>query len=323
MNRRPIAIDLYAGAGLLSYAFAREGFVVEQAVEADPEAAATYATNLGPHVVVGDVRRATPRGKCDVLIAGPPCQGFSSLGKRDSRDPRNLLSLEVIRWAQATRPQVVVIENVARFVESRVWWRVTTALRRMGYEITAAVLNAADFGVPQLRLRSFTLAWRREEPRIVARRSARAETVRQAWAGLPARPDGRNNHYSPMPSPLALARLRCIPPGGDKRDIMRRRPALAPRSWWKTACEATDVWGRMEWDRPSNTLRTCFNNASKGRYVHPEQHRVISLREAARLQSIPDSFRFQGWPIDIARQIGNGVPPRLGRAVARAVLQTL
>jgi DNA (cytosine-5)-methyltransferase 1 len=79
----------------------------------------------------------------------------------------------------------------------------------------------------------------------------------------------------------------------------------------------------MEWDAPSNTLRTCFNNASKGRYVHPEQDRVISLREGARLQSIPDSFKFVGWPFEIAQQIGNSVPPRLGRVVARAVMRVL
>jgi DNA (cytosine-5)-methyltransferase 1 len=315
---------LFAGGGLLSYAFRREGFEIRTAIEADPAAAATYATNLGPHVTVADVRRVVPRGQCDVLIAGPPCQGFSSLGKRDSHDPRNLLSLEVVRWTRHTRPRVVVIENVARFVESRVWRLVTAGLRRMGYEITSAVLNAADFGVPQLRVRSFTVAWRRGGgPRIVAGRGHRVETVRQAWDGLPERPDGRNNHYAPTPSPIALARLKCIPPGGDKRDVMRRAPALAPRSWWKIECEATDVWGRMEWDRPSNTLRTCFNNASKGRYAHPEQHRVISLREAARLQSIHDSFRFVGWPIEIARQIGNAVPPTLGRAVARAVRDLL
>jgi DNA (cytosine-5)-methyltransferase 1 len=316
---RPTVIDLFAGAGLLSHAFRRESFDIRLAIEADHAAAATYAANLGRHVTVADVRSVPPRGRCDVLIAGPPCQGFSSLGTRDSSDPRNLLSLEVVRWAKHTQPNVVVIENVARFVESRVWRLAARALAQMGYGITSVVLNAFDFGVPQLRLRSFTIASRRGAPRIVSIGNHRVETVRQAWDGLPERPDGRNSHYAPAPSALALARLRCIPPGGDKRDVMRRAPALAPRSWWKMRSEATDVWGRMMWDRPSNTLRTCFNNASKGRYVHPEQHRVISLREAARLQSIPDSFRFVGWPIEIACQIGNGVPPTLGRAVARAV----
>jgi len=112
-----------------------------------------------------------------------------------------------------------------------------------------------------------------------------------------------------------------IPEGGDKRDIMRAAPELAPPSWWSFPGQLTDVWGRMEWDRPANTLRTCLQNASKGRYIHPEQERVISLREAARLHSIEDTWSFSGLPTQVARQIGNSVPPRLGRAVARCVRQ--
>jgi DNA (cytosine-5)-methyltransferase 1 len=102
--------------------------------------------------------------------------------------------------------------------------------------------------------------------------------------------------------------------------VLRLAPHLAPKSWWKIGGQATDVWGRMLWDEPSNTLRTALLNASKGRYIHPEQHRVITLREAARLQSVPDCWIFEGTPYQIARQIGNGVPPLLGRAVAKAIL---
>src|SRR5262249_605427 len=145
-SRRPTVIDLFAGAGLLSHAFREERFSVEYAIELDAAAARTYAANLGPHIRVADVRRVKPTGRFDVLVAAPPCHGFSGLGKRDSDDPRNLLSLEVVRWAKYTRPRVVVIENVARFVGSSVWTRLTAALRRLGYEITAIELNAVDFG---------------------------------------------------------------------------------------------------------------------------------------------------------------------------------
>ena len=120
-----------------------------------------------------------------------------------------------------------------------------------------------------------------------------------------------------------MARMRVIPPGGDKRDVMRAAPELAPPSWWKIRGEATDVWGRMLWDEPCNTLRTALLNASKGRYIHPEQDRVITLREAARLHSVRDDWRFAGTPYQVARQIGNGVPPALGRVVARAVMGCL
>src|SRR5438045_2054847 len=100
-------VDLFAGAGLFSYAFAAEGFTLVRAVEGDPRAAATYGRNVGGHIEIDDVRRASPHGRCDVLIAGPPCQGFSTLGRRCPTDPRNYLSLEVVRWARGLRPSVV------------------------------------------------------------------------------------------------------------------------------------------------------------------------------------------------------------------------
>ena len=318
----PTAVDLFAGAGLLSYAFRSAGFRIQQAVESDPVGAATYAANIDSQVQVADVRRVQPEGRCDVLIAGPPCQGFSTLGRRDLCDPRNQLSLEVVRWARRMQPAVAVIENVAPFLQSQIWEQLAAQLRQLDYDVGAFVLRATDFGVPQVRARSFTFASRRGLPMFRPGQQA-TMTVREAWDGLPSKPDGRNNHFAPVPSPLALARMRCIPEGGDKRDIMRAAPHLAPPSWWRTTYEVTDVWGRMTWDSPSNTLRTCLYNPSKGRYIHPRQHRVISLREAARLQTIPDSFSFVGLHTQVARQIGNAVPPVLGRAVALAVLKLL
>ncbi len=316
-------VDLFAGAGLLSGAFASEGFRVLRAVDADKVAAETYRRNLGDHVEVGDVTRVQPEGRCDVLIAGPPCQGFSTLGKRNPDDLRNQLSLQVAAWARELRPKVVVVENVAAFVQSPIWRSLHRRLRRAGYEVKAVTLNAFDFGVPQLRTRSFTIGSRVgfSEIRPVKKRFPR--TVREAWRGLSSEPDGRRNHYAPQPSALARARMRVIPAGGDKRDVMRKAPQLTPPSWWALKCAVTDVWGRLRFDHPANTLRTAFQNPSKGRYIHPVQDRVISLREAARLQSIPDEWEFFGLPTQIARQIGNGVPPLLGRAVARAVRRCL
>jgi DNA (cytosine-5)-methyltransferase 1 len=223
----------------------------------------------------------------------------------------------------ALRPAIVVIENVAAFLHSPVWKLVKRRFERSGYEVWAGTFNAVDYGTPQLRMRSFTFASRVGMPVVRPPTRPLAATVREAWDGLSRKPDGRNQHYAPRPSPLALSRMRVIPPGGDKRDVMRRAPRLAPRSWWSLDCQVTDVWGRMEWDKPSNTLRTALQNPSKGRYIHPEQHRVISLREAARLQAIPDSWHFDGLPYPIASQIGNSVPPTLGRAVARAVRAAL
>jgi DNA (cytosine-5)-methyltransferase 1 len=315
---RPLVVDLFAGAGLFSAAFAAEGFSVVQAVELDAVAAQTYARQLGDHVTVADVRAVEPRRSVDVLVAGPPCQGFSTLGKRDPDDPRNRLSLEVVRWAAVSRPAVVVVENVAAFLDAPVWQELVDGLNQLGYTVSAAVLDAAKFGVAQRRLRSFTVASLVGTPRFPIPANI-SETVRTAWEGLPPQPDGENLHYAPHPTPLALERMRLVPPGGNKLDIMARAPHLVPPSWWRIGTQAGDVWGRMVWDSPSNTLRTCLQDPTKARCIHPEQHRVMSLREAARLHSVPDDWTFVGPPLRVARQIGNSVPPRLGRAVAREV----
>lgn len=131
-----------------------------RAIEQSPLTASTYDLNTPGVVEVGNVVTAKAEGRCDVIIAGPPCQGFSTLGKRDQSDPRNRLSLQVLRWAAAMKPSVIVIENVASFIESDVWKMLATRLERLGYCVTADICDAADFGVPQYRVRSATLASR-------------------------------------------------------------------------------------------------------------------------------------------------------------------
>ena len=319
----PRVVDLFAGAGLFSYAFRRQGFDLSMAVESDARAVATYRCNLGNHVIRADVRQVTPRGRCEVLVGGPPCQGFSTLGKRQSGDLRNSLVLEFVRWASTLRPKVVVIENVEPFLRTEVWRQLASGLERLGFFVRAECLNAADFGAAQQRVRSFTIGSRIGGLSIRRLPGFHHKTVRDAWKGLPSKPDGENWHYAPEPSIVARERMSKIPPGGSKKDLMDAEPELCPPSWWRPRLELTDVWGRLRWDEPSNTVRTGCNNASKGRYIHPDQNRVISLREAARLQSIPDEFQFRGYPIDVARQIGNSVPPALGCAVAAGVAEAL
>lgn len=321
-KEKPRVIELFAGAGLWSSAFIAEGFSVIQAIEIDKTAAASYKRNLGSHIETADVLRTNPIGKCDVLLAGSPCQGFSTLGKRDANDPRNFLSLDIIRWAKICTPSIIVIENVEAFLKSTVYHKLRLKLEHLGYSVESIVINALDFGVPQNRVRSFTFAAKGAIPTLAMRSFSdnAASTVREAWQGLSAEPDGVNLHVSPTPSKLALARMSVIPPGGDNRDVLKSSPELAPPSWRNFRGQVTDVWGRLQWDRPSNTLRTCLQNPSKGRYIHPEQNRTISLREAARIHSIADSWTFVGFPTQIARQIGNSVPPNVGRSVAKAVM---
>jgi DNA (cytosine-5)-methyltransferase 1 len=319
----PRVVEIFSGAGLFGLAFKQRGFNLADAVEIDKTAVATYAKNLGNHVRCADVTRTQPLSECEVLLAGPPCQGFSTLGRRKSDDPRNQLSLEVVRWARALKPKVVVIENVPQFLLSEHWRRVKRQLENLGFRVDSFVLNALDYGCPQLRRRSFTIANSNGIEVVEPRKRQGLTTVREAWEGLPGIPNGKNHHVAPQPSPLALRRMRLIPPGGDRRDVLRSAPDLAPPSWRRLNCQVTDAWGRMYWDAPCNTLRTALQNPSKGRYIHPERHRVVSLREAARLHTIPDSWQFAGLPTQVARQIGNSVPLALGRAVAKTVLMLL
>ena len=320
---RPKVVDLFAGAGLFSHAFAEEGFEIIQAVENDEFAAQSYRSNLGDVLDAVDIVDAIPVESCDVLIAGPPCQGFSTLGRRDPDDSRNWLGLELLRWVDAAGPQVVVVENVAAFLDSPAFRALAKGLRLRGYAVCSDVHSALDFGVPQRRTRAFVVGARRDQSFVARRVAAGYGNLAEALSGLPAEPDGENLHIAPVPGELALSRMRVLPYGGDKRDILRLAPELAAPSWFQYPGAVTDVWGRMRWEEPSNTLRTCFQNPSKGRYIHPEQNRVLTVREGARLQTIPDTWSFVGPRTRIVQQIGNAVPPLLGRGIARGIRRLL
>lgn len=322
-NIQPTSIDLFAGAGLLGQAFKEVGFHARLAVEADPRARKTYLENVSADEATDDVRHVIRGIKADLIIAGPPCQGFSTLGKRDRFDERNSLSLSVVDWAKECSPSVVVIENVPPFLSSMHFAQLKKRMTKLGYDTATWVLNAADYGAPQLRMRAFVIFSQIGLPDAPKPTRKKHLTVREAFEGLPLQPADDGLHVAPVPGELALARFKLIPPGGDKRDVLKRAPQLCPPSWSRLGQQATDVWGRMEWDAPANTLRCSFQNASKGRYVHPTENRVLTLREGARIQGIPEHWRFHGDRTSIARQIGNGVPLPLGRAVARAIAKLM
>jgi DNA (cytosine-5)-methyltransferase 1 len=150
--------DMFSGAGFFSAAAVNAGLRPVLAIDISREAIATYNLNIGPVGVVGSVLDEMPIPAVDVLIAGPPCQGFSTLGRQDPRDARNRLALAVPDWASKTRAAVVVIENVPPFLKSGHWHELAARLRELGYSVEAWELEAADFGTPQLRRRSFTVA---------------------------------------------------------------------------------------------------------------------------------------------------------------------
>lgn len=317
-------IDLFAGAGGLSLGFTWAGFKSVFAVEMDPSAAATYKANFGDHVFTDDIRKIDSfKGyEAEVIIGGPPCQGFSPLGKMSAKKDKrvehqsmNALWAEYLRAVKEIRPLAFVVENVPEFLRSCEYQCFREAAESLGYGIAEGVLKAEEFGVPQKRHRGFVIGILGGEASLPTPTYETA-TVRDAIGDLPLEPTDKDLHFKRKPTALSIERYKVIPPGGNRFDLMKKRPDLCPPCWLKKPTGSTDVFGRLEWDKPALTIRTEFYKPEKGCYLHPQAHRPITHREAARLQTFPDDFKFVGSKIQIAKQIGNAVPPKLAYYVA-------
>jgi DNA (cytosine-5)-methyltransferase 1 len=327
-------IDLFAGAGGLTLGFHRSGFRSVFAVENETAAAKTYAANFpSAYVFPGDIEGVDEFPKAEVIIGGPSCQGFSPLGRdRDdsSRASLNSLRQEYVRAVRQVQPKVFIVENVPEFLTSEQFATFLDTFENdpelKHYVIDHRVLNAAEYGVPQRRRRGFVIGSRVGDPRWPTKThgpeskgSRPYATVREAIGDLPRVPDETNWHIGRNPRPSSVERYKAVPEGGNRFDLAANRPDLLPDCWRNKPTGTTDVFGRLWWDRPSLTIRTEFFKPEKGRFLHPEAHRPITHREAARLQTFPDDFVFEGSKTEVARQIGNAVPPGLAEAVARAV----
>jgi len=364
VTQPPTLIDLFAGCGGMTRGFVGEGFVPVQAVEWDLAAAATYAANFGEdHMFWGDIAdwKTTDIPEVDVVIGGPPCQGFSNLGSQDVRDPRNKLWREYLRVVAAARPKVFVLENVQRFLKSSEFQLLLDEADHgiiSDYTLSPGVLLAADFGVAQRRPRAIVIGSRIGEIPLPAPTHSKGgagglrpwETVSSRIRGLPERlqttelPGSKEPffgqvlpgifkstdlHFGRQPRELSLARYDSVPPGGGRFDVPDH---LLPRCWREKKTGTTDVMGRMRWDAPSLTIRTEFFKPEKGQYLHPQWdakrpsrrvNRVITHQEASRLQDFPEDFVWCGSKIEIAKQIGNAVPVGLAAALARHVAASL
>jgi DNA (cytosine-5)-methyltransferase 1 len=333
---RPSVLDLFAGAGGFTQGFVDAGFRPVWANDFDPACVRTYVANFGPHAVAGDLTEIVERGdalpRADVVIGGPPCQGFSLLNKNRATDVRKGLWRAYWTVVRRAEPAVFVMENVPELLASPEFLEFRRTARAAGWRIVADVLNAADYGVPQRRRRAIVIGSRVGDPSLPKATHGEGlrpwATVRDAIGGLP-KPVGTEPradagapldlHFGRKPTAISRERYRAVPPGGNRFDLQKNRLDLTPRCWVRKTSGGTDLFGRLWWDRPSVTIRTEFFKPEKGRYLHPEQHRPITHREAARLQSFPDSFRFVGSKTEIARQIGNAVPPLLAAAIAAEV----
>jgi len=227
-------IDVFCGAGGLAEGFRQAGFRSVFAVEIDQYAAETYRANFGDHVFEGDIAglRSIPV-EADVVIGGPPCQGFSALGKMSpagNHTQLNKLCREFLRVVELVSPKAFIIENVPSFLRSVQYHAFKKRVEELGYQLAAGILNAADFGVPQCRKRSFMVALKGARPRLPQPSGPRT-TVRDAIGDLPVEPDGLDWHIPRNPTAKSLERYRCIPPGGSRFDLMKKRPDITPRCW--------------------------------------------------------------------------------------------
>lgn len=319
-------IDLFCGAGGLAQGFKDAGFKSVWAVDSESCCGVTYEKNFHHKVHVGDIRLVrSPLPKADIIIGGPPCQGFSPLGKMiptSEHTRMNELWKEFLRFVREVRPKAFVVENVPEFLKSVQCASFVKQVEKLGYHTNLNVLKAVEFGVPQKRRRGFILGALSARPEFPSPSEIR-RTVRDAIGDLPRIPDGENWHIGRNPTVKSIQRYKCIPPGGNRFDLMKKRPDLTPDCWLRKKSGSTDVFGRLRWDEPALTIRTEFYKPEKGRYLHPEAHRPITHREAARLQTFPDDFQFVGTLTETARMIGNAVPPLLAHKVANSVREVL
>ena len=315
-------IDVFSGAGGMTQGFVDAGYSPVLAVESDPDAAETYERNFGCHIWRGDARklRSDQIPDADVVIAGPPCQGFTQLGSifgGGRNRAQNRLWREIFGVVPRSGAHTFVVENVPQFLRTAEFRELTRLGERRGFNVVAGVLNTADYGVPQRRKRALVIGSLLGVPELPPPTVSEPRTVFEAIGDLPDTPPGDNLHTARLRvTSTSLERYRAIPPGGNRFDLARNAPHLLPPCWRRKTTGTTDVFGRLWWDRPFVTIRTEFYKPEKGRYLHPCAPRAITHREAARLQGFNDDFEWCGSLTSIARQIGNAVPPPLAASLA-------
>lgn len=335
---RPPAIDLFSGCGGLSLGLRQAGFDVAAAVDSDALASTTYRLNHRSTLHLSqDIRTVEPvelmhrlgmkPGDLALLAGCPPCQGFSTLrtlngGKRVD-EPMNDLIFEFTRFVKAFRPQTVMIENVPGLADDPRLTKFTKSLGAMGYKYRFAVFDAADFGVPQRRRRMILLAALTERPEFAPPSKSR-RSVRSAIDGLPTPGEAKDpaHDYPVNRAPHVMDLIKRIPKDGGSRKSLGKSAQLPCHQ----KCEGfADVYGRMAWSDPSPTITGGCINPSKGRFLHPEQDRAITLREAALLQGFPRGYKLdlsQGrYPA--AQMIGNAFPPAFAACHAKSLRKLL
>lgn len=345
-------VDLFCGAGGLSLGLSQCGFEHRMAVDHWPEAIDTYRQNFSGEALCQQVSEDLSLPRVDVIVGGPPCQGFSSAGLRKSSDDRNSLVGVFASLVAKHRPTAFVFENVEGFLTSAGGGRVIELLRPLvaaGYRIHLRKVNAANFGVAQHRKRVIAIGALGIDPffpetthtafgapgaGLAGATLPLTATLRDAIGDLPpyacsAASALIDDHYAVAAEGGDLERAKLLQPGQRMCDLPA---ALQHESYTRRANRrvkdgtpseqrggAPAGVRRLRWDEPCKAI----TSGARHEFLHPDEHRSLSLRECARIQSFPDTFKFTGTAVERSLQIGNAVPPKLGSAIGFALLRTL
>lgn len=327
MSRSLKYIDLFSGAGGFSLGFDNKGFQNVFSVDIEPSFCETYNHNFPSHnLIQKDICNVTDAelkylkefDKIDVVIGGPPCQGFSiagNIGRKFIEDPRNRLFKEFVRVVEVVEPTYFVMENVARLYnhnKGNTRKEIINDFENLGYKVECKILNSADYGVPQVRKRVIFIGTKNSQKILFPKKEVdKYVTVKEVLSSYPKLESGQEskipNHTAMSHSEQMLHKMSFVSDGGDRNEIPEQ---IRPKSG--------DVRKYIKYssDKPSVTV-----TGDMRKIFHYEQNRALTVRELAKLQSFPDDFEFKGTKISQQQQVGNSVPPRMAEAIANVIIK--
>lgn len=336
---RPKVVSLFSGGGGLDLGFLQAGYDIVWANDINKDAVEVYRSNIEHNIVAGDINAIDNRliPACDVIVGGPPCQSFSLAGNRHCNDERGRLVWRYLDILDSHRPKAFLFENVTGLLSAKnaegnkILPLLLDEFGKLGYNVTWKVVNAADYGVPQLRKRVIVVGLRGQENFEFPEPTHNADgtggkhkyvSVEEAIGDLPEfSDDPKADHTWPQMSELDKFIVSHVTPGGNYMDIPDSVDSLRihrlKRDGGHTTC-----YGRLHPLRPAYTINTYFNRPNVGCNIHYRYNRLITIREALRLQSFPDNYILTCKSKSGKHLIvGNAVPPRLAEALARQLLK--
>jgi DNA (cytosine-5)-methyltransferase 1 len=334
-------VDLFCGIGGLTHGFVKEGFNVVAGIDDDETCKYAYEKNNRAAFIKKDIEEVTadeiirlyPKRHLRILVGCAPCQPFSRYTIGKDKDEKWKLLRSFAKLIKGVQAEVVSMENVPELKGHEVYEEFKAALEEEKYFVSPYMVYCPDYGVPQTRKRLVLFASKFGAITIVepTHKPENYRTVRDAIGHLEQIEAGQVSDEDPLHrarklSDLNLKRIESTPPGGSWKDwdddlVLDCHKAETGRTY-------PSIYGRMKWDEPAPTMTTHCGGLGNGRFGHPEQHRAISMREAALFQTFPKSYKFIEPGVDmgnktLSRHIGNAVPVRLGRIIARSIKRHL